>query len=60
MVPIMLLTMLMILMIELRSFQRLFLVLTVGPLGLIGVVAALLLSAKPLGFVAILGVLALL
>src|SRR5262249_51761815 len=60
MIPIMLLTMLTILMIELRSFQRLFLVLTVGPLGLIGVVAALLLSGKPLGFVAILGVLALL
>ena len=60
MVPIMLLTMLTILMIELRSFQRLFLVLTVGPLGLIGVVAALLLSGKPLGFVAILGILALL
>ena len=60
MVPIMLLTMLTILMIELRSFQHLFLVLTVGPLGLIGVVAALLLSGKPLGFVAILGVLALL
>ena len=60
MVPIMLLIMLTILMIELRSFQRLFLVLTVGPLGLIGVVAALLLSGKPLGFVAILGVLALL
>jgi multidrug efflux pump subunit AcrB len=60
MVPIMLLSMLTILMIELRSFQRLFLVLTVGPLGLIGVVAALLLSGKPLGFVAILGILALL
>lgn len=60
MVPIMLITMLTILMIELRSFQRLFLVLTVGPLGLIGVVVALLLSGKPLGFVAILGVLALL
>jgi multidrug efflux pump subunit AcrB len=60
MVPIMLLAMLTILMIELRSFQRLFLVLTVGPLGLIGVVGALLLSGKPLGFVAILGVLALL
>ena len=33
--------------------------LSVAPLGLIGVVAALLLSGKPLGFVAILGVLAL-
>jgi multidrug efflux pump subunit AcrB len=48
-----------ILMIQLQSFQRLFLVVSVAPLGLIGVVAALLLSGKPLGFVAILGVLAL-
>jgi multidrug efflux pump len=60
MVPLMLLIMLTVLMFELRSFQRLFLVLTVGPLGLIGVVAALLISGKPLGFVAILGILALL
>ena len=59
MVPIMLLAMLTVLMFELRSFQRLFLVLTVAPLGLIGVVAALLLSNRPLGFVAILGILAL-
>jgi multidrug efflux pump subunit AcrB len=59
-VPLMLLLMLTILMFELRGFQRLFLALTVGPLGLIGVVAALLLSGKPLGFVAILGILALL
>jgi multidrug efflux pump len=59
-VPIMLLIMLTVLMVQLRSFARLFLVLTVGPLGLIGVVAALLLSGKPLGFVAILGILALL
>jgi multidrug efflux pump subunit AcrB len=56
----MLLLMLTILMFELRSFQRLFLALTVGPLGLIGVVAALFVSGKPLGFVAILGILALL
>src|SRR5262249_9382004 len=41
-------------------FSRLFIVLSVGPLGLIGVVGALLLSGKPLGFVAILGILALL
>ncbi len=59
-VPAMLLIMLTVLMFELRSFQRLFLVLSVGPLGLIGVVAALLLSGMPLGFVAILGILALL
>jgi multidrug efflux pump len=56
----MLLLMLTILMLQLRSFQHLFLVLSVAPLGLIGVVAALLLSGKPLGFVAILGILALL
>jgi multidrug efflux pump subunit AcrB len=59
-VPAMLLIMLTVLMIHLRSFQRLAMVLTVGPLGLIGVVAALLLSGRPLGFVAILGILALL
>ena len=58
-VPLMLLLMITILMIQLQSFQRLFLVLTVAPLGLIGVVAALLLSGRPLGFVAILGILAL-
>jgi multidrug efflux pump subunit AcrB len=59
-VPVMLLIMLTVLMVQLRSFQRLFLVLSVGPLGLIGVVAALLVFRKPLGFVAILGILALL
>ena len=59
-VPVMLLLMLTILMLQLQSFQRLALVLTVGPLGLIGVVAALLVSGRPLGFVAILGILALL
>jgi len=58
-VPVMLFLMLTILMIQLQSFHRLFLVLSVAPLGLIGVVAALLVSGKPLGFVAILGVLAL-
>src|SRR5262249_28669399 len=59
-VPAMLLIMLTVLMVQLRSFQRLIIVLSVGPLGLIGVVAALLVSGKPLGLVAILGVLALL
>jgi multidrug efflux pump len=58
-VPVMLLLLLMILMVQLQSFQRLFLVMSVAPLGLVGVVAALLLSARPLGFVAILGVIAL-
>ena len=58
-VPIMLFVMATILMIQLQSFQLLFLVVAVAPLGLIGVVAALLPSGAPLGFVAILGVLAL-
>ena len=42
--PLMLVLMLTVLMIQLQSFSRLFLVLSVAPLGLIGVVAALLLS----------------
>lgn len=58
-VPLMLFVMATILMIQLQSFQRLFLVVAVAPLGLIGVVAALVPSGAPLGFVAILGVLAL-
>ncbi|MCP9626201.1 efflux RND transporter permease subunit [Rhodopseudomonas palustris] len=58
-VPIMLFVMATILMVQLQSFHRLFLVFAVAPLALIGVVAALLPSGAPLGFVAILGVLAL-
>jgi multidrug efflux pump subunit AcrB len=58
-VPAMIAIMLTILMVQLHSFQRLFLVMSVAPLGLIGVVPALLLAGKPLGFVALLGVLAL-
>src|SRR5262249_15157695 len=59
-VPLMLLLTLTILMFLLKSFQRVFLVLAVTPLGLIGVVAALFLFNRPLGFVAILGILSLL
>ncbi|MFZ3236018.1 MAG: efflux RND transporter permease subunit [Stellaceae bacterium] len=59
-VPLMLFVMITFLMIQLQSFNRLFLVLSVVPMGLIGIVAALLIFQKPLGFVAILGVLALL
>ena len=58
-VPLMLFVMATILMIQLQSFSRLFLVVAVAPLGLIGVVAAMLPSGAPMGFVAILGVLAL-
>ena len=53
------LLMLIILMIQLQSLSRLFLVLSVAPFGLIGVVLALLIAHKPLGFVALLGVIAL-
>ncbi|HTU60140.1 MAG TPA: efflux RND transporter permease subunit, partial [Polyangiales bacterium] len=57
--PLMIVVMLTVLMIQLQSFQRLFLVVAVAPLALIGVVAALLPTHAPLGFVALLGVLAL-
>ena len=58
-VPVMLLAMAVFLMIQLQSFGKLLLVFSVAPLGLIGVVPALLLFDKPMGFVAILGILAL-
>jgi multidrug efflux pump subunit AcrB len=58
-VPLMLFLVLIVLMFQLGSFQRMFLVLSVVPLGLIGVVLALLASGQPLGFVSILGILAL-
>jgi multidrug efflux pump subunit AcrB len=57
--PMMIFIMATILMIQLQSFSRLFLVFAVAPTALIGVVVALLMSNAPLGFVAILGVLAL-
>ena len=41
------------------SFRRLAMVVAILPLGLIGVVLALLVFNRPLGFVAILGILAL-
>ncbi len=59
-VPLMLFVMISFLMLQLRSFNRLLLVLSVVPMGLIGIVAALLLFHQPLGFVAILGILSLL
>ena len=57
--PLMLLVMMTILMVQLQSFQRLFLVLATAPLALIGVAAALLISGAPMGFVAILGIVSL-
>ncbi|MGF6873766.1 efflux RND transporter permease subunit [Paraburkholderia sp. MM5477-R1] len=56
--PLMLVVVLTLLMIQLRSFARVLMVVLTAPLGLIGVVAALLLFGKPFGFVAMLGVIA--
>lgn len=58
-VPLFFIAVLTILMIQLQSFSRVFLVLLTAPLGLIGVTAALLLFDKPFGFVAMLGTIAL-
>jgi multidrug efflux pump subunit AcrB len=58
-VPLMILLMLVIMMVMLVSFRRLAMVVCVLPLGLIGVVLSLLVFNQPLGFVAILGILAL-
>jgi multidrug efflux pump len=57
--PYMLVAMLTILMIQLQSFSRLFLVLLTAPLGLIGASLALNLAGRPFGFVALLGLIAL-
>jgi multidrug efflux pump subunit AcrB len=58
--PLMIFIMMTILMLQLQSFQRLFLVVATGPLAVIGVAAALLVSYTPMGFVAILGCISLL
>lgn len=58
-VPLMILIMLTLIMVQVQGFRLTFVVLCAAPLGLIGVVAALVPSGAPLGFVAILGVLAL-
>ena len=50
---------LLLLMIQLQSFSRMFMVFMTAPLGLIGVVPALLIFRAPFGFVALLGVIAL-
>ena len=58
-VPIMLFVTFTLLMLQLHSFSRAMLVFLTGPLGIFGVAAALLLSGRPFGFVALLGVIAL-
>jgi multidrug efflux pump len=57
--PVMAIAMLAILMIQLQSFSRLALVFVTAPLGLIGATGALLISNRPFGFVALLGLIAL-
>jgi multidrug efflux pump len=57
--PVMLVVILAILMLQLQNFSLMWMVLLTAPLGLVGVVPALLITQAPLGFVAILGVIAL-
>jgi multidrug efflux pump subunit AcrB len=58
-IPVMFVVMLVILMVQLQSTQKLVMVALTAPLGLIGVTLALLLTGRPFGFVAMLGVFAL-
>src|SRR5207344_1292557 len=57
--PVMAIVMLAFLMIQLQSFSQLSLVFVTAPLGLIGATGALLVSNRPFGFVALLGLIAL-
>jgi multidrug efflux pump len=58
-VPVMLFIIFTLLMLQLHSFSRAVLVFLTGPLGVAGAAAALLLLDRPFGFVALLGVIAL-
>ena len=58
-VPVMLFITFTLLMLQLQSFSRAMLVFLTGPLGMAGVAAALLALNRPFGFVALLGVIAL-
>lgn len=57
--PVMFMVMLTLLMFQLQSFTKIFLVLISAPLGMIGASLALNLSGYPFGFVALLGLIAL-
>jgi multidrug efflux pump len=56
--PLLAVAVLLLLMVQLQSFSRVLMVVLTAPLGLIGVVAALLLFRMPFGFVAMLGTIA--
>jgi multidrug efflux pump len=58
-IPLFLVVVLTLLILQLQSFSRMFLVLLTAPLGQIGVTIALLAFDKPFGFVAMLGTIAL-
>ena len=58
-IPLMLFVTFTLLMLQLQSFSRALLVFLTGPLGMAGVAAALLALDRPFGFVALLGVIAL-
>ena len=57
--PLFLVAVLTLLILQLQSFSRVFLVMLTAPLGIIGVTIALLIFDKPFGFVAMLGTIAL-
>lgn len=59
MLPVMTVIILIVLMFQLQSVQRLLLVISVVPLGLIGVVLIMLITNTPVGFIAVLGMIAL-
>jgi multidrug efflux pump len=56
--PVMVIAVFVLLMIQLQSLSRVLMVVLTAPLGLIGVVIALLLLRQPFGFVALLGTIA--
>lgn len=58
-VPIMIITIMILLMIQLQNIPKLFLTLMTAPLGIIGVSIGLFLTNSPMGFVVQLGILAL-
>src|SRR6266487_3782468 len=57
--PLMVMVMLTLLMIQLQSFSRLFLVFLTAPLGIVGASLGLNIANQPFGFVALLGLIAL-
>ncbi|NEJ47480.1 AcrB/AcrD/AcrF family protein [Rhizobium leguminosarum] len=58
-IPVVLFIIVALLMVQLQSFSRMVLAILMAPFGLIGVVAAMLPTGTPMGFVAQLGVIAL-